>query len=101
MLTGPAQTAIADIGTLAIMLTVRSIGAAGVIQGSAWWMHRGTAASSVIGVGFANDGSGHVEATSGAIDMTALAGQYIGLSMNFGASAVVSPTQVQLDAVWG
>ena len=68
VLTGPLQTAIADIGTLNIMVTVRSIGAAGVIQGSAWWDHRGTAASTTVsGTGFANDVSGHIEGTSGGL----------------------------------
>lgn len=100
-LTGPAQTAVADIGTLYIMLTVRNIGAAGVIQGSAWWVHRGTAANTTTsGTGFANDSTGHVEATSAAFDMTAIAGNYIGLSVNGGASAVWSPTQVHVEASW-
>src|SRR5688572_2467243 len=76
-LTGPAQSAVADIGTLYIMLTVRSVGASGVIQGTAWWAHRGTAASSTIGAGFANDGTGHVEGTSSGFDNSALGGQSI------------------------
>ncbi len=94
-LTGPAQTAIADIGTLNIMLTVRSTGASGVIQGTAWWDHRGTAASTTVGgVGFANDGSGHVEGTSAGFDMSSLAGSYVGISINGGASASWTLTQV-------
>lgn len=100
-LTGPAQTAIADIGTLYIMMTVRSIGASGVIQGSAWWVHRGTAANTTTsGTGFANDSTGHIEGTSAGFDMTALAGNYIGLSINGGTSAVWSPTQVHVEASW-
>jgi hypothetical protein len=99
-LTGPAQTAIADIGTLNIMVIVRSLGAAGVIQGTAWWDHRGTAVSSTIGVGFANDGTGHVEGTSAGFDNSALSGQFIGLSLNGGASAAWTVTQVQAQAQW-
>jgi len=100
-LTGPAQTAIADIGTLWIMLTVRSVGGAGVIQGTAWWNHRGTAANTTTsGTGFANDSTGHVEGSSAGFDMTALAGQYIGLSVNSGASGVWTVTQVQVEADW-
>jgi hypothetical protein len=100
-LTGPAQTAIADIGTLNIMVTVRSIGAAGIFQGTAWWDHRGTAANTTTsGTGFANDTTGHVEGTSAGVDMTAFAGKYAGLSINGGTSAVWSVTQVWADASW-
>lgn len=100
VLTGPAQTAVADVGTLTIMATVRSIGAAGVLQGTAWWSHRGTAASSTSGTGFANDTTGHVEATSAAFDMTALAGLYASLSINGGASAAWTVTQALAYAEW-
>ncbi len=100
-LTGPAQTAVADIGTLNIMVTVRSIGASGVLQGTAWWDHRGTAANTTTsGTGFANDSTGHVEGTSAGFDMTALAGQYISLTINGGASAAWTITQVWADATW-
>jgi Zn-dependent alcohol dehydrogenase len=100
-MTGPAQTAIADIGTLNIMVTVRTIGATGVIQGTAWWDHRGTAANTTTsGTGFANDTTGHVETTSGAIDVTAYAGKYVGLSINGGTSASWTVTQVWADASW-
>ena len=61
-LTGPAQTAVADIGTLYVMATVRNVGASGVIAGTAWWSHRGTAANTTTsGTGFANDSTGHIE----------------------------------------
>lgn len=101
VLTGPAQTAIADVGTLNIMATVRAVSATvGVIQGTAWWDHRGTAASSTIGVGFANDGTGHVEGTSANFDNSALGGNYIGLSLNSGASGVWTVTQAWASANW-
>lgn len=99
-LTGPAQTAVADIGTLFIMVTVRTVAASGVIQGTAWWAHRGTAASSTIGTGFANDGTGHVEGTSAGFDNSALGGSYVGLSIDGGASAAWTLTQVRAEALW-
>lgn len=103
-LTGPAQTAIADIGTLTILVIVRVISATvGIIQGTAWWDHRGTAASSTIGVGFANDGTGHVEGTSGNLDTSVAtqgSGRYASLSLNGGASAAWTVTQVQGEATW-
>lgn len=99
-LAGPAQTAIADIGTLNVMATVRNIGAAGIIQASAWWDHTGTAASSTGGTGFANDSSGHVQGAGGAFDNTALGGLYIGLSVNGGASAAWTVTQCVAEANW-
>lgn len=100
-LTGPAQTAIADIGTLNILVTVRSVGAAGVLQGSAWWNHRGTAANTTTsGTGFANDSTGHVEATGAGFDNSTLAGQFVGLSMNGGTSAAWTVTQVIAECDW-
>jgi hypothetical protein len=99
-LTGPAQTAIVDKGILTIIVTVRSVGASGVIQGNASWQHTGTAASSTIGTGFANDGSGHVDGTSAGFDNSNLGGSYIGLSINGGASASWTVTQVIAEAQW-
>lgn len=100
-LTGPLQTAVADIGTLILMVTVRNVGAAGVLQGTAWWDHRGTAANTTTsGTGFANDSTGHVEGTSAGFDNSALGGQYIGLSVNGGASASWTVTQVWANASW-
>lgn len=101
VLTGPAQTAIADIGTLTVMATVRNIGAAGVIQGTAFWAHRGTAANTTTsGTGFANDTTGHVEGTSAGFDNSALGGQFIGLSVNSGGSGVWTVTQVHVTMDW-
>ena len=100
-LTGPAQTAIADIGTLFVMATVRVAGASCVIAGTAWWVHRGTAANTTTsGTGFANDTTGHVEGTSAAFDASAIGGQYIGLSTHSGTAGVWTVTQVQAEAVW-
>jgi hypothetical protein len=100
-LTGPAQTAIADIGTLTVMVTCRTVGASGVLQGTAWWVHRGTAANTTTsGTGFANDSSGHVEATSAGFDNSALGGSYIGLSVHSGTSGVWTVTQVHVQKDW-
>lgn len=101
VLTAPAQTAVADIGTLNIMVTCRSVGVAGVIQGTAWWNHRGTIANTTTsGTGFANDSTGHVEGTSAGFDNTALGGQWISLSINGGTSASWTITQVVGEANW-
>lgn len=101
ILTGPAQTAIADIGTLYVMVTVRSVGAAGVLQGTAWWAHRGTAANTTTsGTGFANDSTGHVEGTAAGFDNSALGGQYIGLSVHSGTAGVWTVTQCQAEGMW-
>lgn len=101
-LTQTAQTAVIDIGTLWIMVICRTAGAAAIIQGSAWWDHRGTIASSTGGTGFASDGTGHVEATSAAFDAqgAAIGGQFLGLSINGGAAAAWTITQVQAEAKW-
>jgi hypothetical protein len=100
-LTGPAQTAVADIGTLVIMCTVRTAGASAIVQGTAWWEHRGTIANTTTsGTGFANDTTGHVEATSGAVDLSAAAAQFVGLSLNGGTSAAWTTTQCVGQADW-
>lgn len=93
-LTGPAQTAAADIGYLTILMVVRSVGAGGVIQGSANWSHNGAA------TGFANNDSGSVEGTSAAFDNSALQGLYAGLSINGGASAAWTVTQCRGQVIW-
>lgn len=101
VLTGPAQTAIADIGTLTVWATMRLIGASGVLQGTAEWNHRGTAASTTVsGTGFANDVTGHVEGTSAGFDNTALSQLYIGLSVNSGTLGIWTVTQVWAEAWW-
>lgn len=102
VLNGPAQTAIADAGLLMIVMTVRSVGpvAAAVIQATAAWLHRGTVVSSTGGTGFANDDAGVVEGTSAGFDSTGMGGQYIGLSINGGAAAAWTVTQVLADAAW-
>jgi len=100
-LTGPAQTAIADIGCLSIMVTVRSVGGAGVLQGTAWWDHRGTIANTTTsGTGFANDSTGHVEGTSAGFVNDNLSGLFVGLSVNGGASAAWTVTQVVAEVDW-
>lgn len=93
-LNGPLQTAVADIGVLEILATVRNIGAASVIQASAAWRHNAAAA------GFANNDAGAVEGASAGFDSSGLAGQYIGLSINPGAAAAWTITQVQARADW-
>jgi hypothetical protein len=103
-LTGPAQTGVADIGTLNIMVVCRAVNAStGVIQGTAWWDHRGTAANTTTsGTGFANDTTGHVEGTSANFDNTAatIKGLYIGVSINGGALSAWTMTQSQTEVDW-
>lgn len=93
-LTGPAQTAIADIGFLNILVVVRSVGAAGVLQTSVWWSHRGTAINTTTsGTGFANDSTGQVENTASGYDNSAEGGKFISISINGGASNAWTVTQ--------
>lgn len=93
-LTGPAQTAAVDTGLLFLVVTVRSVSAAGVIQGTANWSHNGDKA------GFCNNDSGSVEGTSAGFDNSALGGSYIGLSIDGGASAAWTVTQVRAEVDW-
>jgi hypothetical protein len=93
-LTGPAQTAAADQGILSIYVIVRSVGASGVIQGSMNFDHN------LAATGFANNATAAVAATSAGFDNTALAGLFIGLSINGGASAAWTVDQVRAEAKW-
>jgi hypothetical protein len=101
-LTMRPQTAVLDVGTLNVMVTCRNAGAAAVLQGTAWWDHRGTITSSTGGTGFADDGTGHVEATSAAFDAqgSTIGGLNVGLSINCGASAAWTVTQGRIEVRW-
>lgn len=93
-LTMAAGTAATDVGVFEILLTVRSVSATGVIQGTVSILHNGAA------VGFVTSDGGVVEATSATFDNTALGGQNIGLSLNGGASASWTVTLVHVEADW-
>lgn len=89
-ITGPAQTAVADTGFVRVMVTCRSVGASGVLQGMVWLQHN------LAATGLANTPAGFslVEGTSAGFDNSALQGQFIGLSVNPGTSAAWVVNQV-------
>ncbi len=94
-LTGPAQSAAADIAVIEIIATVRSVGTgtSGVIQGTVLMAHN------LAATGFAT--AAHVvEGTSAGFDNSDLDGSYIGLSIDGGASAAWTITQVRSAAIW-
>jgi hypothetical protein len=93
-LTGPAQTAAADVGVYEIITTMRNVGLAGVLQGTLQLNHN------LAATGFANNASSIVEGSSAAFDNSALGGLFIGLSINAGAAAAWTITQVQAEAIW-
>lgn len=88
-ITGPAQTAAADVAVIEVFATLRSVGASGVLQGTVGMMHN------LAATGFANNAAALVEGTSAGFDTTSRGGQYFGLSINGGASAAWTITQVQ------
>lgn len=93
-ITGAAQTAVADTAFVKIMVTCRSVGVTGVLQGLIWLQHN------LAATGFANTPAGFnlVEGTSAGFDNTALGGQFIGLSVNPGASGAWVVNQCLLRA---
>jgi hypothetical protein len=97
-LTGSPQTDDVDNGVLHVMATVRAIGTLTVVQGSAWWVHKGKSGNHA--VGFCEDNTGQVDGTSATFDSTAFAGQYIGLSINAGTDANWTITQVHAQTNW-
>lgn len=76
------QTAVADTAFVKVLVTCRSVGVSGVLQGLVWLQHN------LAATGFATTPAGFslVEGTSAGFDNTALGGQFIGLSVNPGAS---------------
>lgn len=92
---GPAQTAVADTAFIRVLVTCRSVGVAGVLQGAVWLQHN------LAATGFANTPAGFslVEGTSAGFDNTALGGQFIGLSVNPGAAGAWVVNQV-LQKIW-
>jgi len=95
-ITGAAQTAVADTGILIITVTCRSVGASGVLQGHIWLQHN------LAATGFANTPAGLniVQGTSAGFDNTALGGQFVGLSINPGASGAWVIEQVTSRVVF-
>lgn len=84
-----AQTAVTDAGVLTVSVIVRSVGASGVIAGGSGWASRGGA------TGFGGGASN----VSASFDNSNLAGQFIGLSMNGGASAAWTVQSVYAELV--
>jgi hypothetical protein len=93
-LTGPAQTAAADNAIIEILVSVRSVSAAGVVRGAVSMKH------DLSITGFATTVAGHANASSAAFDNSALGGSYIGLSIDGGASAAWTITQSRAEASW-
>lgn len=84
------QTAVADTGFITIIVTCRSVGVTGVIQGLVYLQHN----LQITGLATTPSGFSAVQGTSAGFDNTALGGQYIGLSINPGASAAWVHEQV-------
>lgn len=95
-LVGPAQTAVADDGIISIFALVRSIGVGvlGVIQADMNFDHN------LAATGFATNATAKVAATGAGFDTSALGGLYAGLSINGGAAAAWTVTQVRAEALW-
>lgn len=95
LLTGPAQTAVVDTGFITVLLTCRSVGVAGVLQGLVHLQHN------LAATGLANTPAGFslVQGTSAGFNNSALGGLFVGLSINGGGSAAWTIEQV-LARTW-
>jgi hypothetical protein len=87
--TGAAQTGVTDTGVIEVFSTWRSIGGSGVLQGTFNLVHL-----SANGAGLS--GTNLIEVTGGAFNTTT-ASLIVGISLNFGASASVTTTQVEAE----
>lgn len=91
--TGGAQTAVVDTGWFEVQATWRSVGATGVLQGTLFGQHTKNAATGLIG-----NASPVFEVTGAAFDTTT-ASLKMGLSVNGGAAASWTVTQVTAELV--
>lgn len=89
-MTGSAQTAVADSGLVRVLVTCRTVGTTGVIQGLVHLQHNLAAT----GLASTPAGMSLVQATSSGFANNALQGQYVGLSVNPGTSAAWVVEQV-------
>ena len=96
-ITGSNQSAAVDIGVCTIGLTVRSVSASGVLQGTVNWAHNGAGTE----VGFCTTATTVAVGTSAGFDNTAQQGLFIGLSINAGTNAAWTLTQCRVIANWG
>lgn len=86
-LTGQAATAALSGGILVVTASVRTVSASGVLVGSFGFI------SGILGLG------GGIDGVSATFDNTTLAGQYVGISYNAGASASVTVTSVEAELI--
>lgn len=87
--TGALQTGVADTGLIDILSTWRVIGASGVLQGTFSIKH-------LLGNGVGLSGTDLIEVTSATFNTTT-ASLIMGVSLNYGASAAVTVTQVEAE----
>lgn len=97
-ITAGAQTAAADSGVIQLTVTVRSVGASGVLQGGVQIQH------ALASTGFAATGTAGfalTQATSAGFDnqASAIGGQILGLSVNPGASGAWVVEQVVMEVM--
>lgn len=87
--TGAAQTGAGDTGFIEILLTIRTTGAAATSQGTFSLNHN---AANAVGLG----GTNVIEA-AGSTFVSTTASLIVGVSMNYGASAAITVTQVEAE----
>jgi hypothetical protein len=87
-LTSVAQTAVVDGGLFIFCCHVRNVGGSGVVAFN--YSISGKVAANAVGFG-----SSALDVVSGTFDNSAMAGQYVGLCINPGASSVWTSTMVE------
>lgn len=90
-LTTAAQTAATDTGFIEVLFTIRTVGAAATSTSTVVALHTSAAAA---GLGYA---SPQITETAGTAFNSTTASLIIGISLNFGASASVTTTQVEAE----
>lgn len=87
--TGAIQTAAVDAGFIEVLLTVRTTGATGTLQATFALTHNAANAAGLAGTNV-------IEVNNASFNTTP-ASLILGISLNYGASAVVTTTQVEAE----
>lgn len=88
-----AQSALVASAIMTIIMGVRNVGAAGVLVGGFGFTQTYQAVAGNLALG------GGIDGVAGSFDNSALAGQYIGLSLNAGAAAAWTITHVSSELI--
>lgn len=87
--TGAIQTAVVDVGLIEVLITIDTIGATGTMRGTFVLKHNVASGAGLSGTDVIEQGNGSFNTTTASL--------IIGISLNYGAAAAVTITQVEAE----